>query len=224
MIRVFIIADEEERVRHLSSRLVESAFSCTVASGPEKAAEKLDGESPDFVLLTMDGNSSSPEMRRLVRSLKGERNLPVIGLLSEEAINDIDAALDIDDFVASPWDPREVAVRVKRVLWKTSNLDDGQRISCGDLVIDIARCEVSVKGRLVPLTFKEYELLRFLASHRGKVFTRQALLDRIWGHDYFGGDRTVDVHIRRLRAKIEDKDESFIETVRNMGYKFRENA
>lgn len=224
MIRVFIIAEEEERVRKLGSALVESDFTCTISCDLEEAAEKLNERAPDFVLLAVDGKSSSPEMRRLAQRFKEERHVPVIALLSREALHNLDAALSIDDFVVEPWDPHEVVVRVKRVLWKTSHLDNGELIKRGDLVIDVAKCEISVKGRLIPLTFKEYELLKFLASNRGKVFTRQALLNRIWGYDYYGGDRTVDVHIRRLRSKIEDRDASFIETVRNIGYKFKETA
>ena len=95
-------------------------------------------------------------------------------------------------------------------------------IRCGDLVIDSAKCEVSLGGKSIILTFKEYQLLKFLANNKGKVFTRDVLLDKVWGWDYYGGDRTVDVHIRRLRSKIEDKDHSFIETVRGIGYRFRE--
>jgi len=97
-------------------------------------------------------------------------------------------------------------------------------IKCGDLVIDLAKCQVSVGIRLVTLTFREYQLLKFLAGNQGKVFTRDALLDKVWGWDYYGGDRTVDVHIRRLRSKIEDRNHSFIETVRNIGYRFKENT
>jgi DNA-binding response OmpR family regulator len=90
------------------------------------------------------------------------------------------------------------------------------------MVIDLARCEVSIKGKPVQLTFKEYELLRFLASNRGRVFSRDAILNRVWGYDYYGGDRTVDVHIRRLRSKIEEaSDQTYIETVRNIGYRFK---
>ncbi len=91
----------------------------------------------------------------------------------------------------------------------------------GSLVIDTARCEVTVSGRPVMLTFKEYELLKFLAANTGRVFTRETLLDRVWGHDYFGGDRTVDVHVRRLRSKLEHAGHTFIDTVRNVGYAFR---
>jgi two-component system alkaline phosphatase synthesis response regulator PhoP len=94
-------------------------------------------------------------------------------------------------------------------------------IRCGDLVIDSAKCEVSLSGKPIILTFKEYQLLKFLASNKEKVFTREALLNKVWGWDYYGGDRTVDVHIRRLRSKIEDINHSFIETIRNIGYRFR---
>jgi two-component system alkaline phosphatase synthesis response regulator PhoP len=91
-------------------------------------------------------------------------------------------------------------------------------------MIDPAKCEVSINGRLVVLTFKEYELLKVLISNRGKVFTRETLLNQVWGYDYYGGDRTVDVHIRRLRSKIEDATHTFIETVRNIGYKLSEHV
>ncbi len=97
----------------------------------------------------------------------------------------------------------------------------GPVIKSGDLIIDPVKCEVHLGGRLLALTFKEYEMLKLLAINPGKVFTREALLNEVWGYDYFGGDRTVDVHVRRLRAKVEDPVHSFIETVRNVGYKFK---
>ncbi|UCD09779.1 MAG: response regulator transcription factor, partial [Dehalococcoidales bacterium] len=117
----------------------------------------------------------------------------------------------------------ELALRIKRILRREVVPDDHETISCEDLLIDLASCEVSVEGKKVVLTFKEYELLKFLAGNSGRVFTREALLDKIWGMDYFGGDRTVDVHIRRLRSKIEKHGQSFIETVRNIGYRFRKD-
>ena len=91
-------------------------------------------------------------------------------------------------------------------------------------MIDLAKREVTVDGKLVELTFKEYELLKFLASNRGRVYTREALLNRVWGYDYYGGDRTIDVHVRRLRSKIEDSKHSFIETVRNISYRFKKDV
>ena len=102
------------------------------------------------------------------------------------------------------------------------NIDGGNLIKHGDLVLDLIKYEVSVAGRLIDLSFKEYELLKILISNKGRVLNRQTLLDKVWGYDYYGGDRTVDVHIRRLRSKIEDADHEFIQTVRNVGYKFKD--
>ena len=105
---------------------------------------------------------------------------------------------------------------------KTGSKKDSNLIKCGDLVIDLAKYEATLSNKAVMLTFKEYELLKFLAGNPGRVFTREALLNRVWGYDYYGGDRTVDVHVRRLRSKIGGLGQDFIETVRNIGYRFVE--
>ncbi|MFC2060806.1 response regulator transcription factor, partial [Chloroflexota bacterium] len=116
--------------------------------------------------------------------------------------------LDVaDDFLISPYDDRELVLRIKRLLNNgIESLDSGELIKCDDLIIDLAKCEVTMERKVVELTFKEYELLKFLASNRGRVYTREALLNKVWGYDYYGGDRTVDVHVRRLRSKIEDSN------------------
>ena len=137
-------------------------------------------------------------------------------------LNRIDSELCLDDFIAEPWDVSELATRIRCAVRKTNNADNKEIIRCGDLVIDMAKCEVSVAGRLLALTFREYELLKFLVYNRGRVHTRDALLKAVWGYDYYGGDRTVDGHIRRLRSKTENSTHTFIETVRNIGYKFKE--
>jgi len=124
-----------------------------------------------------------------------------------------------DDFIVAPARDAELRVRIARLV--SLNPQSGNRILRGDLAIDVDNCEVSLGGRLIELTYKEYELLKFLASNPGRVHTRETLLDRVWGYDYYGGDRTVDVHIRRLRSKIEDSGHTFINTVRNVGYRFR---
>ena len=121
-----------------------------------------------------------------------------------------------------PWNMDELSARIRRAISHTTRPEHDSIIKVGDLTIDPVRCEVELAGRLLALTFKEYELLKLLATSKGKVFTRESLLNEIWGYDYYGGDRTVDVHIRRLRSKIEDPVHSFIETVRNIGYKFKE--
>jgi DNA-binding response OmpR family regulator len=112
--------------------------------------------------------------------------------------------------------------RINRLVKKETEVATEQIRTAG-ITIDPDKYEVYVNGKLVSLTFKEYELLKFLASHPGRVFTRDALLNQVWSQDYFGGDRTVDVHIRRLRSKIEDPTHVYIETVRNIGYRFIKN-
>ena len=223
MFKLFIIANHSEQARKLSSGLVQSNFTCSVASDGEKLVEQVTEQAPDLVLIAVDGSPAS-RIGHLSRSIKQERHLPVIALLPKEALGSLDSAPDIDDFVVEPCDVAEVVVRIKRILWQTNNVDSKEQIKCGDLVINLARCEVSLGGESIMLTFKEYQLLKFLTGNRGKVFTREALLDKVWGYDYYGGDRTVDVHIRRLRSKIEDRNHSFIETVRNIGYRFKKDG
>ena len=221
MFKVFVIADEEGLVRRLGTELDSKGFLCSFNSNGNKASGVVNEQAFDLVLVAIDGTAHSSEITSLACSIKQEGNLPVIALLSTEALSRLDSSLPVDDFVVEPWGASEVAARAKRVLDKTRNVANKELIKCGDLTIDLARYEVYVNGRQVDLTFKEYELLRFLASNRGRVFTRDTLLNKVWGFDYFGGDRTVDVHIRRLRSKIEDSTHTFIETVRNIGYRFK---
>jgi DNA-binding response OmpR family regulator len=217
---VFIIAEESERIKRLSSGLAHRGFACSIASNVEEPVRQVAKQAPDLVLMEMNGHSRW----ELYQRIKRERQLPIIALVNKEAFNSFNVDLNIDDFVIKPCDVTELALRVKRLLHRTSNTDSDELIKHGDLVIDLAKCEVSVEGRLIVLTFREYELLKFLAGNKGRVFSREALLNKVWGYDYYGGDRTVDVHIRRLRSKIEDSSHTFIETVRNIGYRFREEA
>jgi two-component system alkaline phosphatase synthesis response regulator PhoP len=128
----------------------------------------------------------------------------------------------IDDFVVVPLDGEELRVRAARLLATSGAVEESVVLQRGGLLIDTERYKVTVDGGVVDLTYKEYELLRFLAQNPGKPFTREALLNQVWGYDYYGGSRTVDVHVRRIRAKIE-QHEPFIETVRNVGYRFIEH-
>jgi DNA-binding response OmpR family regulator len=223
MFRASIIADEKGQAKRLIPELASMGLVCSIDSDSRKAAATIPQQGLDLVLIVINGAHGSSELMNLAHIIKRDAHLPVVALLSLEALNRLDAGMVIDDFVVEPWDATEVMARTKRLLTKTQE-PGSEMIECGDLIIDLARCEVSVAGRLVTLTFKEFELLRFLASNKGRVFSREALLNEVWGYDYYGGDRTVDVHIRRLRSKLEDPTHTFIETVRNMGYKFKGSA
>ena len=168
-------------------------------------------------LSTLSGSSAKSFIERC-ESLK----LPVIALVTPEMLLDFDLKLGVDDFVVSPPDTDEVITRVKLTLHRNRNEDADDVIRAGSLVINPSTYEVSLRGKRVNLRFKEYELLRLLATNPGRVYSREALLSSIWGYDYFGGTRTVDVHIRRLRSKIEDADHPYIETIWNVGYRFRD--
>ncbi len=225
MHRILIIAKDLEKIRGLKKELDREGFNGLVT---EDAGDVLDDTAQKGVDLALVDLDSSPDSIltefnwNQLREIKQGKQLPVIVLISQTMIHDIESATDIDDFVIEPCNLTELIARIKRLLKKASNLNSEEVISCGDLVIDTAKCEVYLESRLLYLTFKEYELLRFLATNKGRVFSREALLNEVWGYDYYGGDRTVDVHVRRLRSKVEDSNHTFIDTVRSIGYIFRE--
>ena len=209
---VLILGGGSEAVKELQRGLGQRGFACPVAADEDELLELV----PDLLLVDPERDGALAA----VQNLKSERQLPVIALMRRDRLDSVDGRWAIDDFVVHPADIDELVLRINRLLQKSWK-DTGETIKSGDLVIDLAKCEVTVGGRLVVLAFREYELLKFLASQPGRVFTRDALLNKVWGYDYYGGDRTVDVHIRRLRSKIEDPTHAFIETVRNIGYRFK---
>jgi len=220
-LRVSIVADEDRSVERLHSQLGEQGLECLWPLREQATPEGIAERDPDVVLVALGGPADGAGAEYLARRNGREGQTLVIALLPADGLGVLDPDLPIDDFVVKPWDAAEVALRIRRGLRRTRGVGRGRSILCGDLVVDLDNCEVTVSGRLVCLTFKEYELLVFLARNPGRVFTRNALLDEVWGEDYFGGDRTVDVHVRRLRSKIEDSAHTFIETVRNIGYRFK---
>jgi two-component system alkaline phosphatase synthesis response regulator PhoP len=220
--RVFIIANESEPIRNLKTDLTQIGLDCLIIPQNNQVNRQIAGQSPDLLLLDANEATIGSDIWELAQKTRQERHIPVIALLPREKLNGFDLGTGIDDFVAKPWETIEVVTRIKRILRQKESTDGQDVIRCGDLVIDSVKCEVSLGGKPIVLTFKEYQLLKFLANNKGKVFTREALLNKVWGWDYYGGDRTVDVHIRRLRSKIEDMNHSFIETIRNMGYRFAE--
>jgi DNA-binding response OmpR family regulator len=158
----------------------------------------------------------------LVR-LRGEATLaeaPVLVAVTVPALQRVQADDAFDDIVLVPYVPVELYVRIRRAEWRRSDFATQERVKIGNVMLDIAAHEVMVDGRGVALTHQEFALLRFLASNRGRVFSRQQLLERVWGVDYYGGSRTVDIHVRRLRMKLGE-DNVPIETVRGVGYKLK---
>jgi DNA-binding response OmpR family regulator len=214
------IGEENEAAAELRSGLAKSGFACLTCDIDE-AATQMAKQSPDLVLVEITGRS---RVRELSEQIKPGKHPPIIALIHRELLDSVDGHLNgADDFIVKPCNLRELELRIKRLLHEATDADSNELIGCGDLIIDVARCQVTLDGQPIELTFREYELLKFLVSNGGRVYTREALLNKVWGYDYYGGDRTVDVHIRRLRSKIEDSKHKFIETVRNIGYRLRDD-
>ena len=220
MTHVLIAARDDETRDSLRKSLARHDLTCSFSSYGNGVQEVVNSGKPDILLLELDQDPATSDIWELVRVVKKTKSLPVIALLPGDTDDNADYLFDADDLIISPYDSRELVLRINRLLRRTAGTESKDVIRKNDLKIDLVTCEVTIEGRVVELTFKEYELLKLLAGNPGRVYTRDALLDKIWGYDYFGGDRTVDVHIRRLRGKIEDPNHTFIETVRNIGYRF----
>jgi two-component system alkaline phosphatase synthesis response regulator PhoP len=178
---------------------------------------------PTVLLLDLDLGLTAGGLAALLRDPHIRDRAAVIAICRPQQLGLIGPGVDVADFLLTPLDEDELRLRVGRLLWSRTGGVTGSVLQHGGLMIDLERYTVTVDDQVVDLTYKEYELLRFLASNAGKPFTREALLNRVWGYDYYGGSRTVDVHIRRIRSKIE-RHEPYIETVRNVGYRFIDPA
>jgi DNA-binding response OmpR family regulator len=159
----------------------------------------------------------------LCRALR-KRDLPfepLLLLVAGTQLPELELREDLfDDFCLTPFQPRELEARIAHLFWRTGRGTRPELVEYGTLVLNLETYQAAVAGRPLDLTYMEYELLRFLAARPGKVFTRETLLSRVWGYEYYGGARTVDVHIRRLRAKLGEEHANLISTVRSVGYRF----
>jgi DNA-binding response OmpR family regulator len=194
-----------------------AGFNLEVQAAPLAEAETAMAL-PNLDAMIVEAPARAEDARRLIDTRPGK--LPFLMLLRPDQVTAFDPTWPVDDFLVVPVAPEELLLRLRRVIFSKTGIDDANSLRSGDLLLDLANYKVFVGGQTVNLTFKEFELLRFLMTNRGKVFTREALLNRVWGYEYYGGARTVDVHIRRLRSKIETGTTIYIETVRNVGYRF----
>ena len=192
----------------------------SVRTAPRDVRALVSGPSPDAVLI--DARSQLSEARATCRLLRATGlGIPLVAVVTEAGLIALTADWGIDDVVLDKAGPAEVEARLRLAVGRLAGTTatSGGLIRSGELAIDPDTYAAKLKGRPLDLTYKEFELLRFLAQHPGRVFTRDQLLREVWGYDYFGGTRTVDVHVRRLRAKLGSEHESMIGTVRHVGYK-----
>jgi DNA-binding response OmpR family regulator len=205
----------------LAQALDLAGYPWKAAGSPEAASrlEPMDGWTGAIVCADDDAEGAFA----LCRSLR-KRDIPLEPLLllvAHSQLDDLELREDLfDDFALQPFQPRELEARLKHLFWRTGRGTRPELIEYGPLALNLETYQAAIEGRRLDLTFMEYELLKFLAAHPGKVFTRETLLSRVWGYEYYGGARTVDVHIRRLRAKLGEEHASLIQTVRSVGYRF----
>jgi DNA-binding response OmpR family regulator len=195
---------------------------------PAEASVLVDA--PEVDVLLIDARRELPAAKSLTKLITTTGiGCPIIAITTEGGLSAFNADWGISDVMLDTAGPAEVDARIRIVLGKQAASDlhndpHGGEIRSGDVSIDESTYTARLKGEVLDLTFKEFELLKYLAQHPGRVFTRAQLLQEIWGYDYFGGTRTVDVHIRRLRSKLGPEFEAIIGTVRNVGYRFTVDA
>ncbi|WEV27043.1 response regulator transcription factor [Streptomyces sp. 71268] len=192
-----------------------------VRVAPAEGPALVDTPGADVILI--DGRRDLPHVRSLCQLLRSTGpGCPLLLVVTEGGLAAVTADWGVDDVLLDTAGPAEVEARLRLAMGRQQIVSDDSpmEIRNGDLSVDEATYSAKLKGRVLDLTFKEFELLKYLAQHPGRVFTRAQLLQEVWGYDYFGGTRTVDVHVRRLRAKLGPEHESLIGTVRNVGYRF----
>lgn len=215
-----LLINATEELQTLAEELLSAGFEVDACPLEDAGGRISGGARVEAVLVNLMDQQASSAIRELGQAEAFPPHTAVICLLRAQQLAELDPASPIDDFIVHPVAAEELVARLRRSVQRKGGEEGPHILHCGDLTIDQAGYKVFLAGRPVDLTYKEYELLRFLASNQDKVCTREMLLSRVWGYDFYGGARTVDVHIRRLRTKIEDRNHTFIETVRNVGYRF----
>ena len=223
--RILVVEDEPSLVESISYNLTREGFAVSEAPDGERAVQRFRAESPQLVLLDL----MLPRLSGLdvLRTIRSESTVPVVILTAKDAEADKVAGLELgaDDYVTKPFSMRELVSRVRAHLRRAemARTPSGSGpLTGGPVVLDPETHEIVVRGHDVPLPPKEFELLEILLSRKGKLLTRQFLLEEVWGPDYFGDTKTLDVHIKRLRRKVEDDPHRprHILTIRGLGYKF----
>ena len=224
MTRILVVEDEESLSEAIAFLLSKEGFEVDIASTGPAAIEKFELNGADLILLDlMLPGLSGTEVCRQIRT---KSSVPIIMLTAKDSEIDKVVGLELgaDDYVTKPYSSRELIARIRAVLRRGEMIESNTEVgilTVGPVRLDIDRHMITVNGLPVSLPLKEFELLEFLMRNAGRVLTRMQLIDRVWGSDYVGDTKTLDVHIKRLRAKIE-KDPAnpeFIQTVRGMGYK-----
>ena len=202
----------------LQNLLLDSNFHITIVH-PEKFDNEKGPIIDDLQAILLDTRDFSWDSLQAILDICEEQAIATLLLIEEEQLEQLTLQTKATDFVLLPTKNKQIVIRLERIFHEKFRIDEKNKITYGVLTIDLIAYHVTVAEKPIVLTFKEYQLLRYLAMNIREVSTREQLLNKVWGYDYFGGARTVDVHIRRLRSKIEIDGHKLIETVRNVGYR-----
>lgn len=202
----------------LQNLLLDSNFHITIVH-PEKFDNEKGPIIDDLQAILLDTRDFSWDSLQAILNICEEQAIATLLLIEEDQLEQLTLQTKATDFVLLPTKNKQIVIRLERVFHEKFGVDEKNKITYGALTIDLIAYHVTVAEKPIVLTFKEYQLLRYLAMNIREVSTREQLLNKVWGYDYFGGARTVDVHIRRLRSKIEIDGHKLIETVRNVGYR-----
>ena len=222
---ILIVEDERDVVDLLTFNLRKAGFTISTTTDGAAGLQKARAEKPAFIILDlMLPKMPGLEICKILKSDSATRQIPIMMLTAkaEEIDRILGLELGADDYVTKPFSPREVILRIKAILRRADSTVEDERLSAGAIVIDPARHEVFIAGKRVNLTSLEFKLLRTLMQRRGRVQTRDRLLNDVWGYESIIDTRTVDTHVRRLRRKL-GKAANAIESVRGFGYRLREN-
>ncbi len=229
-LQVVVIEDDENIAELIKYNFEENGYVVTVANNGKDGLALVKELMPDVTLLDlMIPELDGLEVCKMLKMSEKTRDVPIIMLTAKGSEMDKVVGLEIgaDDYITKPFSIRELLARAKAVLRRSNTnaketpKSSSKTYEIQSLIIDVDKHEVSRDGQIFQLTYKEFELLQILAENRGKVLTRDYLLDAVWGYEYYGETRTVDVHIRHLRRKIETDDDKYIETIRGVGYKVK---
>ena len=224
--KILIVEDEKDILQLVKLYLDKEGYRTVTASTGSEGLRQARAEKPDLVVLDlMLPEIDGLEVCKRLRSAPETAMLPIIMLTAKAEESDTVVGLELgaDDYVTKPFSPKTLVARVKVLFrWIDRTPDEGQACyTYGDLVMDLARHELTVKGEEVPLTAKEFGLLEHLLRNPGRVLTREVLLNAVWGYEYYGTTRTVDVHVRRLKQKLPLLDEAIV-SVKSLGYKLKD--
>ena len=222
MYSLFLLADESNGVLPLLGTIDRAGLSCRVGCDLSQLEDGVNSSAPEAVLVDLESVGAA-QTHLFVDECKNLK-LPVVVVIPSEQASDHDPSLNADEFIFCPIKEQELVARVKQAIFRVLGSASSTVLRIGELVVDMERYDVTVSGKRVSLTYKEFQLLVLLASNPGRVYTREALLSQVWGYDYLGGTRTVDVHVRRLRSKVEGPGRVYVETIWNVGYRFKASS